>query len=540
MVWTLPADTDLPAHGDRRDPAQGARRADDAGRLRSRRRGLRLVRRGEVPQHAGRDHPQPRRRASAWCACWTWPKHPRLRAGGRSGRRLPAADPGRPAPRDGPDRDQHQRRRTRHEITQWVNAVAEAYVGATSRRRPRTCTRAVATIRTQIDSLQAELSEAEGERIDTLERTKIFNSESQEETLREKLKTFNADADRGADRAEAARTTAGADPRDAGAGRRSVSTARAGRRRHAAGAAVAQRSSWSGSSKREGRSAARPPGVREATKTSRQAQAADPRSGQAGDRRLADSDARCCWSRRRYLREQIDDAENVSRLQVAKATSRYDIVKTDAETQETDLRPDQQDDARGPARRRADEQQRLDPRRGHACRCSPIKPRKRVNLIDRRDARAVPGRRRRLLPRLPGQHDPHAGGHREVPRTVGAGRDPQGRRGLEPIAAVQEAYQSLRTSVIFSSKNRQRKVILITSTGPQEGKSSTVANLGRTLAAAGDRVIIVDCDLRRPTQHLHHELERDHGLTNYLAAPADETRLDRLRQADFDAEPARA
>jgi capsular exopolysaccharide synthesis family protein len=87
--------------------------------------------------------------------------------------------------------------------------------------------------------------------------------------------------------------------------------------------------------------------------------------------------------------------------------------------------------------------------------------------------------------------------------------------------AVKEAYQSLRTSVIFSSESRQRKVVLITSTGPQEGKSSTIANLGRTLAAAGDRVIILDCDLRRPTQHFIHEMERDHGLTNYLAAPVD-------------------
>jgi len=84
---------------------------------------------------------------------------------------------------------------------------------------------------------------------------------------------------------------------------------------------------------------------------------------------------------------------------------------------------------------------------------------------------------------------------------------------------LREAYQSLRTSIIFSSKNRQRKRILITSTGPQEGKSSTVANLGRTLAATGDRVLIIDCDLRRPTQHVHHNLERDRGMTNYLSGP---------------------
>jgi succinoglycan biosynthesis transport protein ExoP len=100
-----------------------------------------------------------------------------------------------------------------------------------------------------------------------------------------------------------------------------------------------------------------------------------------------------------------------------------------------------------------------------------------------------------------------------VPRHLGTDR---GER------AVREAYQTLRTSLIFSSKGRQRKVVLVTSTAPQEGKSSTVASLGRALAGAGERVLIVDCDLRRPTQHVHLAVERDRGLTNYLVAPARE------------------
>ena len=47
--------------------------------------------------------------------------------------------------------------------------------------------------------------------------------------------------------------------------------------------------------------------------------------------------------------------------------------------------------------------------------------------------------------------------------------------------------------------------------------------LGRTLAGAGERVIIIDCDLRRPTQHLQMTADREHGLTNYLVAPEDYT-----------------
>jgi capsular exopolysaccharide synthesis family protein len=83
--------------------------------------------------------------------------------------------------------------------------------------------------------------------------------------------------------------------------------------------------------------------------------------------------------------------------------------------------------------------------------------------------------------------------------------------------AAREAYQTLRTGLIFSSHNRQRKVVLVTSTAPQEGKSSTAAQLARTLAGAGDRVLVLDCDLRRPTQHVHLKIDRDPGLTTFLA-----------------------
>lgn len=86
-------------------------------------------------------------------------------------------------------------------------------------------------------------------------------------------------------------------------------------------------------------------------------------------------------------------------------------------------------------------------------------------------------------------------------------------------ALLKEAYQTLRTALIFLSKNRERKLVLLTSTAPQEGKSSTTAQLGRALASAGDRVLLIDCDLRRPTQHVHLDLTRDNGLTDFLAAP---------------------
>jgi len=89
--------------------------------------------------------------------------------------------------------------------------------------------------------------------------------------------------------------------------------------------------------------------------------------------------------------------------------------------------------------------------------------------------------------------------------------------------AVKEAFQTLKTNVLFSSNARKRNLLLLTSAAPREGKSSTVINLARTIASAGERVIVVDCDLRRPTVHEHLDLERDHGLTNYLTGGPDDS-----------------
>ena len=83
-------------------------------------------------------------------------------------------------------------------------------------------------------------------------------------------------------------------------------------------------------------------------------------------------------------------------------------------------------------------------------------------------------------------------------------------------SAFKEAYQTLRTSLLFSRKSRGANTVLITSAGPQEGKSCTTVNVARTLATAGEKVIIVDCDLRRPAIHTRLNLGRDGGVTNYI------------------------
>ncbi len=86
----------------------------------------------------------------------------------------------------------------------------------------------------------------------------------------------------------------------------------------------------------------------------------------------------------------------------------------------------------------------------------------------------------------------------------------------ETGTAVKEAYQTLRTSLLFSRKSRAANAVLITSAGPQEGKSCTAVNVARTLATGGEKVIVLDCDLRRPAIHQRLDIGRDMGITNYI------------------------
>jgi tyrosine-protein kinase Etk/Wzc len=72
---------------------------------------------------------------------------------------------------------------------------------------------------------------------------------------------------------------------------------------------------------------------------------------------------------------------------------------------------------------------------------------------------------------------------------------------LRPKSAVAEAFRSLRTSLHFSAINREKKILIVTSTFPGEGKSTTAANLAIILSQTGARVLVIDGDLRRPSLH---------------------------------------
>jgi capsular exopolysaccharide synthesis family protein len=86
----------------------------------------------------------------------------------------------------------------------------------------------------------------------------------------------------------------------------------------------------------------------------------------------------------------------------------------------------------------------------------------------------------------------------------------------EEAHLVTEAYQNLRTALLFGRKEERGQVVLITGTAPQEGKTTTLVNMARLLAASGEKTVVLDCDLRRAQLHQRLDLPREPGLTDYF------------------------
>ena len=87
---------------------------------------------------------------------------------------------------------------------------------------------------------------------------------------------------------------------------------------------------------------------------------------------------------------------------------------------------------------------------------------------------------------------------------------------LEPKSIVAEAFRALRTSLHFSAINREKKIMLVTSTFPGEGKSIISSNLASIFSQTGARVLIVDCDLRRSSLHEKFGHSKTPGLSEIL------------------------
>ncbi|MFQ5649788.1 MAG: GumC family protein [bacterium] len=104
--------------------------------------------------------------------------------------------------------------------------------------------------------------------------------------------------------------------------------------------------------------------------------------------------------------------------------------------------------------------------------------------------------------------------------TNGSSKSPMIKRSLitgsNPKTGIAETYRMLRTNLQFLGLGQKFKTILVTSVGPDEGKSTTMTNLGITLAKMEQKVLIVDSDLRKPQLHALFDLDKEPGLSDLL------------------------
>jgi succinoglycan biosynthesis transport protein ExoP len=93
----------------------------------------------------------------------------------------------------------------------------------------------------------------------------------------------------------------------------------------------------------------------------------------------------------------------------------------------------------------------------------------------------------------------------------------------QPFSIGTEAFRMLRTSLFWSDGSEQLKTLVVTSAAPGDGKTLTAANLATSFAHDGLRVLLVDCDIRRPQLHGLFRAPRSPGLLDLLAPPARES-----------------
>ena len=86
----------------------------------------------------------------------------------------------------------------------------------------------------------------------------------------------------------------------------------------------------------------------------------------------------------------------------------------------------------------------------------------------------------------------------------------------KPLSPLAESYRLIRSGLLLSSVDHPPRTLLVTSMGPGEGKTTTTINLARVFSQGGKKVLIIDCDLRKPRVHSVFSMQNDKGLSNYL------------------------
>src|SRR4029079_15695115 len=83
-----------------------------------------------------------------------------------------------------------------------------------------------------------------------------------------------------------------------------------------------------------------------------------------------------------------------------------------------------------------------------------------------------------------------------------------------------ECCRSIRTNILFSSTDKPMKTITVSSPRPREGKTTTTIYMGTTMAQSGQKVLLIDTDLRRPRLHKSLGVAEERGLTNLILGDA--------------------
>jgi polysaccharide biosynthesis transport protein len=91
----------------------------------------------------------------------------------------------------------------------------------------------------------------------------------------------------------------------------------------------------------------------------------------------------------------------------------------------------------------------------------------------------------------------------------------------EPSSALAESFKSLRAPILLSSSDSPPKTILVTSMAPKDGKTTIATNLAIAIAESGNKVMLIDCDLRRPMLHKIFGLENTKGLSTFISGTSD-------------------